>query len=151
MPEWMRSQFMAPAYALLISLAVALVLGFSMKPADEQKAQPETQTTPTTEPASIRVGVREKNDEPQKPTWVTPDDLVGVSVTIQRVDSGEFKVGKDGAIPRTFFTEPVRVCLAELPEKWEGVNVEKDSTPQAPCWKVDPKNGPFNLEVRKGG
>lgn len=150
MPEWMRSQFMAPAYALLISLAVALVLGLSMNKAAEQGNQPEA-NTPATDPASIRVAVQNK-DEPQKPTWDTPDELVGTPVTIQRADSSEqVEVGEGGAIPRTIFDQPVLVCLPNLPGKWEGVNVAQGSTPRKPCWTVDPKAGSTNLEVRRGG
>lgn len=149
MPEWMRSQFMAPAYALLISLAVALVLGLSMNEQALQGNQSQTQTT-TTDPAPIRVAVKE-TDEPGKPTWDTPQELIGRPVTIRRVDSGEqLTVGKDGVIPRTVFDEPLRVCV-ELPGKWEGVDAEQGTNQRETCWKVEPGTDPIYLEVRRGG
>src|SRR5690348_16131849 len=99
MPEWMRSQFMAPAYALLISLAVALALGLSMNKPAEQGNKPQAQTpTTTTNPPPIRVGMKDTG-EPKKPSLATPKELVGRSVTIRRVDSSEpLKVGEDGVI-----------------------------------------------------
>ncbi|MEJ2853115.1 MULTISPECIES: hypothetical protein [unclassified Saccharothrix] len=62
MPEWMRSQFMAPVYALLISFGVALALGANTKPSNDLTislvtAGPDGQRNPATGMAGRAVNV----------------------------------------------------------------------------------------------
>ncbi|NKE57066.1 hypothetical protein FXN61_09550 [Lentzea sp. PSKA42] len=141
----MRSQFMAPVYALLISLGVALALGAAMEPADAPN-QPEQQQGTLT----IRL-VTEKTVQPGRRITEAADGLKGTPVTIQPVTSeAELTVGMDGTVKHTLVDGPLRVCLPNLPKRWTGVNVAPDSDPQAPCWNVDPRTGPFNLVVKEG-
>jgi hypothetical protein len=95
----MRSQFMAPVYALLISFGAALALGFAMSPSP----------TTTEPPLTIRLVTADKNP-------VT--DLAGSAARISEAATDRnLQVGQDGSIPLTPTNGQLRVCVA-LPDDW---------------------------------
>lgn len=147
MPEWMRSQFMAPAYALLISLAVALVLGRAMRPADVQTTTQQDEQPPATNSVTIQL-VTEEPDSGKSPTKVPAAALKGSSVTIQ---SGKpLKVGENGAVTWPAADGSVTVCV-QLPGKWQAVKQPNaGGTLKSPCWTVDLTTNPVELVVKEG-
>ncbi|WP_059362582.1 hypothetical protein [Lentzea aerocolonigenes] len=143
----MRSQFMAPAYALLISLAVALVLGSAMSPAEEknskQTAQPTEQATAGT--VTVRLRLAKTTDPDNQDTEPATGEVVS-SVTIQ---SGKpLKLDENGSVTGPVADGTFTVC-AQLKGRWVGVDPTNEK-PATPCWQVNRKTGPFNLFVKEG-
>ncbi|MFC3895790.1 hypothetical protein ACFOWZ_30295 [Lentzea rhizosphaerae] len=134
MPEWMRSQFMAPAYALLISLAVALVLGFSM---NQQAPQ---------EPDPVKVQLKVVKTLKAGTISNPATELVGTAVTIQ---SGKpLTVGADGAVTGPAVADGSLTVCVHLSDKWVGVDAT-GGTLHSPCW-VKPADKPIELKVKEG-
>jgi hypothetical protein len=149
MPEWMRSQFMAPAYALLISLAVALVLGFSMNKPAEQGNKTEAKT-PAPATVSIHLVTKEVEDGIQISKPVRTQG--GLSVTVRRNVSGEnLRTDENGKAQLAFTDGPLTVCVSDLPENLTGVGVTSTSDQRSPCWEFETVTNPLELQVRKGG
>jgi hypothetical protein len=136
---------MAPAYALLISLSVALVLGMAMRPPDASDG-PSRKQPPSADAISIHL-VTTGKDEHQRPVSIPARKLVGSAVTIQ--SSEPLSVGEDGTFDASLADGSVTVCV-ELPENWTAVQPLPGRKPQSPCWNVETKNSSVELVVKEG-
>ncbi|MFI9813768.1 hypothetical protein [Saccharothrix variisporea] len=114
MPEWMRSQFLAPMYALLVSFGVALALGYAMTPST---APPQPATAPA---LTIRlVTVDNSGDK------IPATDLAGTSARVTEAASTRtLEVGADGSIVLAPPNGQLTVCVA-LPEDWTAPGAQR--------------------------
>lgn len=143
MPEWMRSQFMAPVYALLISLGVALALGAAMNP--EGTPDPPREKQPTAPATSLQIRlVTEKIDEQGRRVTVVATGLAVARVSVLPASGERLPVGNGGLLANT----PLKVCVL-LPDKWKGLDTASGGEPGETCWRFDSKTGPFEFKVEK--
>ncbi|NUT99196.1 MAG: hypothetical protein HOY78_45050 [Saccharothrix sp.] len=138
MPEWMRSQFMAPMYALLISFGAALALGFAMAPSTTP-AQPQ----PTAPAPSLTIRLVTVDNSGDK---IPATDLGGSSARVSEAASARnLRVGQDGSIALTPTNRQLTVCVV-LPEDWTAPGAQQSAT-GAWCRDVGQTTGTFDFEV----
>ena len=149
MPEWMRSQFMAPVYALVISFAAALLLGAAMH-GSGAKAPGEPTTQVPNAPAVRLVTPQVNRVDKESPPLIPATELRDASVRIYTSSGKDLKVGKNGEVrlEETAKT-PVTFCVA-LPQGWEARTPEPvEPVRGLTCWELAEPAGEIELVVAK--
>jgi hypothetical protein len=132
-----RNRYMAPFYALIISFALVLLLGFSFReePGTQNPEPKEKTTVPTATTPATAFSANSSEEFP------------GAEVTVVYGDEKK-KVRDLGAIPTLQLTEKYAVC-AKLDDGWAAVDATRAPDSDYSCWgPFDPKSGkPFVLRV----
>ncbi|WP_158845929.1 hypothetical protein [Saccharothrix deserti] len=122
-PDGLRSRWLAPVYALVISFLSVLLLGAVV-------SEPAT-TPPAGEEPTVDLQFVTTKDEQggTTPVPVTGPDIAEVTVLVGR-GSG-FEVGADGKVEDVMSGESLTVC-AELPREWSAPGTTKRG--EFTCW-----------------
>jgi hypothetical protein len=127
---------MAPFYALIISFAIVLLLGFALEkePETENERAAEKTAQKTTAPAAVTPSVTFSAKGSK--------NFPGAELTLVHGDEME-TIGDNGTIPAVPLNEKYVLC-AVLGDDWTGVDATRAPDSRYTCW------GPFDPKSDQG-